>query len=200
MTERISARITDKKILIAFSGKYGSGKDAAAIIIRRYFPEFTCLAFADRLKQVVAAFVGVPVAMLYTREGKAFLPPGFDQTPGKMLQTFGDQFKLLYGEDVWARLTMNQAASTTKTIITDCRCLIEAEAINAVQPHLLIRIEGDPVGLRRENKDGRNPNHTSETELDDYHFEHVVRNDSSLEEYERKLLTVVVPWLYSLIQ
>lgn len=186
------------KLTIALSGKYGSGKDAAAAIIKKHFPSFVCFAFADRLKRTVATLTGVPVEMLYTREGKASKADGFEETLGQMLQTMGDKMKEVYGDDIWTRLTVSSAKREQHAIITDCRCLVEAEAVVKLTPHLLIRINGDPVGLRRENKDNRNLNHSSETELDDYPFERVIENDGTLEEFETKLLRVVSSYIYSL--
>lgn len=197
----LAARITKRlpeHVLIAFSGKYGSGKDTAAGIVRKYFPMFECLAFATRLKETTAAFVRMPLELFYTQEGKGIKPPGFEDTLGRMLQKNGQIMKTVYGPDVWVRLTMTEAASKAYPLITDCRLLIEAKAIEAVTSSLLIRVNGDPVRLRALNADGRDLNHISETELDDYNFRNVVKNDGTLEELERKLIAIIFPYLYFL--
>ena len=60
-----------------------------------------------------------------------------------------------------------------------------------------MRIEGDPTVARLENRDKRDLNHISETDLDNYqHFDYILYNDGSLQELSQKveaMLSQLVP-------
>lgn len=66
-------------------------------------------------------------------------------------------------------------------MVGDVRFQIETNALVNKNTHLL-RINGDPVKIREKNEDGRDLNHISETDLDDYAFENVIENNGSMNE------------------
>jgi len=84
-------------------------------------------------------------------------------------------------------------------MITDCRFENEVKAIEDVD-RIVIRVNGDPAKIRELNLDQRDLNHVPETALDDYPFKYVINNNGTLEEYERKVLEIVIPYMYSRIE
>lgn len=189
------ATVSTAAIVIGVSGKIGSGKDTVFGIISKHFSSSKNVAFADRVKKVVSALTGCPLDMCYTREGKAFIPAGFEDTIGVLLQKVGKAMRETIHEDVWCDAVLRDPSLPKYSVITDCRFVNEVDNILALNG-LIIRLEGDPARIRERNDDGRDLLHISETALDDYPFKYVIENNSTLELLERNVLAVVVPYLY----
>lgn len=66
----MSDRVEKKRSLIGISGKFGSGKDTVAGIIKKLDPDVVVLPFAGPLKRLVAFLGQIDVEILYTDEGK----------------------------------------------------------------------------------------------------------------------------------
>lgn len=164
----------DSGIIIGLSGKIGSGKDAAFSIIQKHFPSFVRVAFADKLKEIIYTLTG---CRAYTREEKRVVPEGYTHTVGQLLQIVGETMKLV-DVDVWVKALLN--GLPLHSVIVDCRCENELKGIET-RGGMVIRINGDPAGVRRENTD--------------YPFSHVIENTGSLEDLERNILSIVAPYL-----
>jgi hypothetical protein len=195
-------------LFIGISGKLGSGKDTAA----EYFvSELNCPAqicrFADRLKQMTAVLTSTPVDIQYTREGKQVVPPGFADSLGTLQQKLGMAMREYIHRDVWVHATLSPYLSPALkgpsggkviVIVPDVRFQNEAQFIKE-HGGILLRIEGDPTGVRRSdsaNADARDLNHISETDLDDYQgFHAVIYNNGSLEQLHERLDQVMAKFI-----
>lgn len=178
-------------MLIAFSGKIGSGKSLAANIAKSYLanryyldrPEIR--SFAGPLKKMIAAWAGIEDwTLLSTPEVKssqvpshiaqyikAELPQYQDRegfTFREALQLIGTDIIRAKVPDFWIKSTLCNYNPSQIVIIDDCRFVDEADAIRLLGG-TVIRI--NPV--IQENFS----THASEVSLDDYEFDHVITND-----------------------
>jgi hypothetical protein len=197
-------------LFIGISGKLGSGKDTAA----EYFvSHLDCPAqicrFADRLKQMTALLTSTPVDIQYTREGKQVVPPGFADSLGTLQQKLGMAMREYIHRDVWVHAALSPylspdpsgsdtSGAAVAVIVPDVRFKNEAQFLKE-HGGILIRIEGDPTGVRRSdsaNADARDLNHISETDLDAYQgFDAVIYNNGSLKQLHERLDEVMAKFI-----
>jgi hypothetical protein len=160
---------------IAVGNKSRVGKDTFA-------DRVTCLAggsrfaFASRLYDVtraIQAALGVP-----TEKDPALL-----QTVGTMLRTH-------YSPDIFVRATMDAIDAVTteapwsNLIVTDLRQVNEFEALKK-DGFVTVRV------VRADRVIDRDPNHSTETELDNTPFDYVITNDGTMDEYIENIDAVV---------
>lgn len=84
------------KTLIGLSGKFGSGKDTAAVLIREIFNNFRFenRAFAKKVKQVVGILTDTTLMLNSTHEGKASKPYNYENIEKEVFE-FIDKQNLL---------------------------------------------------------------------------------------------------------
>ncbi|MFS8158836.1 MAG: hypothetical protein ACMG6E_01230 [Candidatus Roizmanbacteria bacterium] len=179
-------------MIIAFSGKYKVGKDTAAELVQQETESTGLrvqqLKFAANLKVVVATITGTSIDDNYSEEGKAKLVPALNKTLGKLQQDVGIILRQHLHPDIWVIPVLQQCLRGARegidlTIISDCRFKNEANAIREAGGKV-IRINRDI-----ESYDGRDPNHISETDLDDYpDFDAVILNDGTIEQFRQALI------------
>lgn len=170
------------------SGKIGSGKTTLCEELQRQFKEEEVHVknFADALKQQVADHFGIPLEWCNTQEGKRIILKSVNKSVGQVLQEWGTALRNAVGENVWVvplevfvqQLEFyaeddEQVESAKKkkddvkiVIVGDVRFPNEAEFIRQQKYGILVRLEGDPAGVRKQSN--RDLNHISETALD--HF------------------------------
>lgn len=190
--------------IVAFSGKFGTGKDSGATCVLEYLatnyavlnangtfepPLVDHLKFADALKRSSSEMTGVALVDQYRADGKAKEIPGLDMSVGRFQQLLGTVARQQIHPDIWMLPVLNQTRSSGKfTVISDCRFRNEAIGIQKMGG-LVIRLNRHPDLISEESKAGRDPNHISETDLDDYpNFDLVIQNDSFDHHY---LLTIL---------
>lgn len=176
--------------LIAISGKRGAGKDAAANLIRTIIaPEFDwqTVGFANPLKTVAAEISGEDLADMYTQTGKAKFLPDWGMTVGQLLQQLGEKVCEI-NPNAWVVPLLRNLRPYGSYLITDVRKPAEADALRRAGA-LMLRIEGNPAGLQGDG--ARDDNHVSETGLDNYDFDAVIQNDSSLAALSDRLAEVL---------
>jgi uncharacterized HAD superfamily protein len=85
------------KCCIGISGKFGSGKDTAALLIRDIFNnfKFESRAFAKKVKQVVGIITDTTLELNSTQEGKAFKPYNYDNIERNVFEFIDKQNLLL---------------------------------------------------------------------------------------------------------
>ena len=150
----------DDKILLAFCGKAGSGKDLCCDIIEAKY-RFTKMGFADNLKLIAKEVLG------WSGEK--------DERGRRLLQEFGTAC-VNYDELFWPkRLENNHAFQKAKrVVISDCRFPHEISWIKE-QHGTVVRLVG------RGGLPGAAGKHISETALDDYNdFDHIIDNSGSM--------------------
>lgn len=193
----VKSAIDDMVLLVGISGKLGAGKDTVKdLIIELDGREWTTLRFADRLKAVVSSLTATRLEDNYTREGKQLKPAGFDQSLGTLQQLVGMALRTHVDPDVWVKVTLAEVISAMegdgdrRYVVSDVRFKNEARYIQELGG-ILIRVNGDPAGVRAQ--DGRDLNHVSETDLDDYGaFDVVIENTGTLEELSELVKQVVL--------
>lgn len=185
------------RMIIAISGKLGAGKDTfAGFLLQEALSngiDARLEAFATTLKQTAFILTNdhrfaddaerCPVDRAYKDDASIY--PGMSN--GQLLVALGDCLRKTLGDDVFIR-SLASRLHDGLTIITDMRTNAEAEWVHE-RKGMTIRIDGDPTGIRaRTTRDNK---HRTETELDDYAFDHVIANDrdlNALREAARRIL------------
>lgn len=206
---------------IALSGKKQTGKDTSAAIIIRLLEctkKVVLTAFAEPLKRMCIDILGLHpdgvygtdeqknqlchiqwdgfpmgIRLKYSNEYAAYrdnnqvlinqaLPRSGPMTNREVLQVMGtDIFRAIYG-DVWANAPFNRDWQDADVVVlTDCRFPNEKKATESK----------DGVIIRLERNTGFSDNHASEIALDGYTFDNLYQNNSSLEELEKYIRSVL---------
>lgn len=168
-------------LFIGISGKLGAGKDTVGAMLAAELGAHKVVktSFAAPLKVMAGALTGNRDFVL-DLEGRADRgykdapAPGFGMTNGQILQKLGDVARDTFGRDVFLRGLARLGDSLEVVIFTDMRYPAEAEWVQAQPRHLLVRVNGDPAGERA--RSSRDPNHSSETALDEWDFDVVIDN------------------------
>jgi hypothetical protein len=176
----------DLPLLIAVSGKLGSGKDYIAenLLLPLISTTVSKMAFADHIKINVAS-QEPDVSLRQCLEGDK------STELRRKLQIAGtEQGRDLYGSDIWVttlenwiRLRRLRDRTPDVVLVTDCRFPNEAKWIED-NGGLLIRVHApsrNEFALKRESNGCNNTytaikQHLSETALDEYPFKYTVDN------------------------
>jgi dephospho-CoA kinase len=104
----------------------------------------------------------------------------------KLLQFIGLGLRDVYGLDIWASAVEKEILekNNMNLFICDLRFPNEAEMLKQ-HGFILVRI------TRKNRIIDRDPNHPSETSLNNYKFDHVIENDGTLEELYAKLENII---------
>lgn len=194
-----------RNLIIGFSGKMGTGKNYIAEnllpnILNRMLSniQYYYLSFGDQIKVELGSRNG---SMTYD---KLFVNK--TKEVRQQLQQYGtEQGRDKYGKDIWIRsmgLWMDIFKNRTPNknnvfIITDVRFKNEADWIKQ-HKGILIRVNADKRNEMRIHEEGsqENRNHSSETDLDDYPFEHVINNDIGMENTLHEQLENIAKYEY----
>jgi hypothetical protein len=180
--------------IIGFSGKIGSGKTTGVDYLKSRLEaegkKVQLVSFADRLRDVVSTMCDVPVTTLQSQEGKNSVDPQLQMTYGVILQKVGTGMRKEVDQQIWVKLALDRDFSGVDFLLVgDMRFENEADAIRE-RGGLLVRVEGDPAGVRANSK--RDLNHISETALDTYAgFNVMIYNDSGIDDYYKSLDNVL---------
>lgn len=177
-------------LLIAVSGKLGSGKDYIAenFLLPLIHGVVSKMAFADQIKINVAS-QNANVDLINCLQGNKSMELR------RLLQIAGtEQGRDRYHPDIWIdtlenwiKLRVLRDGTPDVVLVTDCRFPNEADWIER-NSGLLIRVNANSrneIALRREsngNEESYNAikNHPSETSLDDYQFTYNINNDPEM--------------------
>lgn len=172
--------------VIAISGKGRSGKDTIAAVIKQKLDEkgipSLVVHYADFLKMILEKYYNIDCSVKTPeiRERLQFLgtdvfrknnPDGWVNMMIEFIRMLGDTVKVLVISDI--------------RFPNECILLRDSMYVDGV---FTVRIErsGDYSDLTEEQK-----KHPSETAMDNYKFDLVVRNDSDLETYKAKAEEIV---------
>ena len=172
-------------MLIAFSGKMGSGKDEAAEYLKEKYSG-TKYSFAKPIYDILhyAQFIC-----------------GFEyKKDRKLLQFIGTEWARNIDKDVWVKIALLNIESAKESakesskenfFITDLRHLNELKALKE-HNWICIQIKRDAIDLDRAGTG--NINHSSELELENIsadHWDFVIENNGTLSEFHQKLDDIV---------
>jgi len=124
-------------MLIAFTGKAGSGKDTACEYLRTKIEGSTgiTLGFSDPLKKGVAAMFGIPLEMMEDPVKKEEIIPHLGFSPRKALQVIATEgVRNHLGPDVWIKLLDQEYKNCIEDsiiLIKDLRFDNEAEWVKS---------------------------------------------------------------------
>lgn len=164
--------------IIGISGKAGSGKDyIAENYIKKLFPNSLTLAFADQIKINCMVKYNLSVEEVYGNK---------TQKVREQLQQEGtENGRDMIDADIWCKylkawIDMYRYKNNIETfIITDVRFENEAKFIQQLGG-VVIRVHAPKRNAERyilENLNKQQLEHSSETSLDTFHFEHIIYND-----------------------
>jgi hypothetical protein len=183
-------------MIIAFSGRIGSGKDTAAEIIKKLDPSFEIKKFAAKLKTVASLLTGIPVENFEDQEFKKtflseqwtyadFAYGGFGSKP-KLRQMTVRGFLQRLGTDAvrdnlhtnaWVNALFADYKPGDNWLITDCRFPNEYDAV---------KYHGGIV-VRMERGELIEDVHASENALDHHKFDYRIDNNGSLDDLSEQV-------------
>lgn len=184
--------------IIGVSGYARAGKDSAAAALLAL--SWHHGSFAAKLKaflyavnpQIVQNGITYRLANLVDAYGWERCKDDYPEVRALLQRTGTDAGRRVLWEDVWVDAAMRDLPGGRPAVFTDCRFPNEAEAIRRAGG-LVIRVNRPGVGPA---VDEHGVAHESETALDDYRFDAVIDNDSTLKDLHAKVVRIgVTSWL-----
>jgi hypothetical protein len=169
-------------MIIGLSGYAGVGKDTAGSILVEGFG-FERIAFADSLKKL-AAMTNPEVAEAVDQAGGSWDRAKQQPFVREYLQVLGASARVALFGDVWIQAAFAGVKAGSNYVVTDVRFRNEADAIRQFDRSAVVRIVRPGVGAIND--------HVSEHQLDDYKFDAVIANDSTVEVLFDKLAAMLV--------
>ena len=175
-------------MIVGLSGYAQSGKDTVAqVLVDNY--GFTRVAFADKIREFlyeVNPMVGCsPSGYLKDLvDLKGWDTAKQEPQVRRLLQDLGVAARKLFGDAFWVDQVVGQFGHDwwgydKKVVITDVRFINEAKAIKGKG--------GEVWRITRPNVTAVNA-HVSETQLDEYPFDHFVKNDGDVKDLWEEVL------------
>ena len=149
--------------------------------------------FADKLKEVASLLTGIPIEKFHDQDFKLTnLPPqwnnhGMPMTVREFLQKLGtDALRDGLHPNTWVNALMSEYKPDSNWIITDCRFINEANAVKK-ENGIIVRV--NRMGIVPVN------NHSSETGLDGYEFDHVIENYGNFNDLVLKVQALLIKYM-----
>jgi hypothetical protein len=177
--------------IIAISGKMASGKDALTSLIRKNNYTFNKVAFADKLKHIVAVMCDMPIESQYSEAGKNTFIPEFNMTCGELQQTIGTDVLRSWDKNVHIAMTKRRLEPSKNYILSDVR--FENEGNSAMDMGaFMVRINVGEQAKKDRVKYVRDPNHPSETGMNNWtSWDYIYNNDGTLKDLEKVALDIL---------
>lgn len=172
---------TAQQLRIGIVGNKGHGKDTVADRLCEHH-RFRRVAFADPMKRMLQAGLGIPEEVLWgPAEVKERPVQPWGVSVRHMLQTIGTEWgRDLVHPELWTRLALERTIpeyeaghGPQRWVVSDVRFVNEAELL-ASHGFLLLRV------LRPGYDTGQHNEHVSETELASIEVDVTIENDSTI--------------------
>lgn len=169
--------------IVTISGKAGSGKDTAGLIMQKimqqeYHISGVITHYGDPVKMVAEKYFGW--------DGEK------DEKGRTLLQYIGNDKVRCYNPDLWVDFIMGLAVAFYDEwdcmIIPDTRYRNEIEIPDGIFPTYTVRVKTDTPRIAMTEEQKQNP---SETSLDDFPFQYEIDNNGTLEALEAQVREVV---------
>lgn len=183
--------LEDHKMIIGVSGKIGSGKDTFLKRLKEKGVHLYVEAkFSKILKEMSAVLTGVEDQ--YSHKGKQTYIESLNMTVGEFQQRLGEGMKQEVHPLVWVNAVLRELDPYQNYVITDLRYRDEASSIYlSDHADIFIRINGNWNGIEK-LREGRDMNHRSETDLDNWtRWDAVIENNTTEEEFLQKVDNVI---------
>lgn len=171
--------------LIGISGKIGSGKDEVVRIVNEITSNaYQVKRFSGKLKQIVELMTGVPADQMNRQDVKTMsLGPEWDyMTVRDLLIRIGTEgMRDRVHKDAWVNALFNDYDDRKYWIVPDTRFPNEFNAIRN-RGGIVVRIERPGVKCN---------GHESETAIDGFDFDYVLKNDGTLDDLQRQVLEML---------
>lgn len=162
-------------MLIGITGKKRHGKDSVAKIIQKHYA-YKLDSFADPLRKFGFIAFGI------TEENREELIESIGITGRQFLQLVGTEVGRVINENLWINSLKSRNLDLNKLVIGDCRFSNEAEFIKDNGGKIIRVVRPGIVS---------NDTHISENDIPDKFVDAVIINDSSLDELEEKVATII---------
>ncbi len=180
--------MTDRPVVVAFTGRRGAGKSAAATTLVEL--GFKDVKFADPLKNMLRAFFYTThMTMIDTErhiEGDLKEVPTHwlgDKTTRYAMQMLGTEWRDLIDTDLWSKILryrVTEGHVGERVVISDYRFPHEGVILRELGG-VVVRIIG------RGEHDDAAAQHISETSIDDLPEDFIIINDGTLDEFYAKV-------------
>lgn len=169
-----------RPIIIAFTGKAGSGKDTAAhYLVERH--GFVKISFADTLRDICKTAFGLTDEEMQDRVLKETPLERWPwKTPRHILQVVGTEMFRTHFPGTWTRSLIRKARQHERVVIADCRFPDEADTIRA-EDGWVIRLEGRQADI------GAGAAHASEAAIDAIVADDTLYNDTCVDDLYSRL-------------
>lgn len=189
--------------IIGISGRIRAGKDTTGHILQlldaklpyrvdialenyqfETLSKWKIKKFAGKLKEIGGILTGVSPALFEDQEFKnsSMGPLWNNMTYRTFLQRLGTEaVRMNIHTNAWVNATMSDFTDADHWLVTDVRFPNEAQAIKDAGG-IVIRVQRDS----QENEDVSGL-HESETALDDWNFDHIIRNYGTLQDLEQQV-------------
>jgi len=161
------------------AGKAGSGKDTAADYLRDLY-SYNKLAFADTLKDFVAQKYSINKELMYSQHGKRTVINGITvrELLIKEANAKKNDYPNFWIDQLLHKISILKSRMFRKFVISDFRFINEFNELNILDDTNITTILID-----RNDNVGKYINDPSETSLDDFQFNFIVKNNSTIDEF-----------------
>lgn len=185
-------------MLLGIMGQKRVGKDTAHFLLKQQYPEIQRIAFADKMKESLAALLGINLSQLNelklnsrakftlvvpSEERFNFKPIHIEMTMRELLQRYGtESHRDVFGRRFWVDMTLPSTFNHQDQffVVTDVRFPEEIDRIRELGGHIIKIVRDQKMDV---------DNHSSENSLNDYDF--LINNNFGLHFFKDELIKVV---------
>jgi len=178
-------------MIIGLHGMKRSGKDTLFNLIKEEYPNAERLAFADKIKESLAALLGISTReFALLKENARFKVEAdgisYQFSWRRFIQRYGTEaHRDIFGDDFWVDMILPKDCDHNDKlyVVTDVRFLNEAQRI--------LELNGKIIHLIRTEYNLRGDVHISEETLPKEMVHSVIYNNSTMENLKERIVKVI---------